>query len=118
MATLTGMGGKGPLILHNCMVTNVPGPNVPLYMLGAKLIYWCGVGPVTDGMSLIWNPTSYCGKMFVSLTSSPNVVPDPDVLAQCLKASYEEMKSRVVETTARAAPEKPATKRRTAASRK
>ena len=91
LATLMGMGGKGPVVLHNCMVTNVPGPNVPLYMLGAKLVYWCGVGPLVDGLSLIWNPTSYCGKMFISLTSSPNVVPDPDFLAQCLKDSYEEM---------------------------
>ncbi|MCY1487809.1 putative diacylglycerol O-acyltransferase [compost metagenome] len=93
LATLMGMGGKGPVILHNCMVTNVPGPNVPLYLLGAKLVYWCGVGPLVDGLSLIWNPTSYCGKMFISLTSSPNVVPDPDFLAQCLKDSYAEMQA-------------------------
>ncbi|HYQ51318.1 MAG TPA: wax ester/triacylglycerol synthase family O-acyltransferase [Pseudomonas sp.] len=93
LATAMGMGGKGPVVLHNCMVTNVPGPNVPLYMLGAKLVYWCGVGPLVDGLSLIWNPTSYCGKMFISLTSSPNVVPDPDFLAQCLRDSYEEMQA-------------------------
>ncbi len=108
LATLMGIGGKGPVILHNCMVTNVPGPNVPLYMLGAKLVYWCGVGPLVDGLSLIWNPTSYCGKMFVSLTSSPNAVPDPDFLAQCLKDSYEEMQALAE------AVEKPVTKKRAA----
>jgi len=96
LATLMGMGGKGPVVLHNCMVTNVPGPNVPLYLLGAKLVYWCGVGPLVDGLSLIWNPTSYCGKMFISLTSSPNVVPDPDFLAQCLRDSYEEMQALAI----------------------
>ncbi|MFC5694715.1 wax ester/triacylglycerol synthase family O-acyltransferase [Pseudomonas sp. GCM10022186] len=100
LATAMGVGGKGPVILHNCMVTNVPGPNVPLYMLGARLVYWCGVGPLADGLSLIWNPTSYCGKMFISLTSSPNVVPDPDFLAQCLKDSYEEMKAMAVAASA------------------
>ncbi|MNZ27074.1 putative diacylglycerol O-acyltransferase [compost metagenome] len=110
MATLTGMGGKGPVVLHNCLVTNVPGPNVPLYMLGAKLVYWCGVGPLVDGLSLIWNPTSYCGKMFISLTSSPNVVPDPDFLAQCLKDSYEEMQA-----IAREAQVKATTKKRVSA---
>ncbi|MCY1282464.1 hypothetical protein D9M70_313040 [compost metagenome] len=31
--------------------------------------------------------------MFISLTSSPNVVPDPDFLAQCLKDSYAEMQA-------------------------
>lgn len=114
LATLMGMGGKGPVILHNCMVTNVPGPNQPLYLLGAKLVYWCGVGPLVDGLSLIWNPTSYCGKMFVSLTSSPNVVPDPDFLAQCLKDSYEEMSGLVVvqETKGKTRPRRAAQARK------
>jgi WS/DGAT/MGAT family acyltransferase len=93
LVTMTGSGGRGPILFHNCTVTNVPGPNQPLYMLGAKLAYWCGMGPVADGMSLLWNPTSYCGQMFISLTSAPNIVPDPDFLAQCLKDSYEEMKA-------------------------
>jgi WS/DGAT/MGAT family acyltransferase len=103
LATLTGGGGKGPVLLHNCMVTNVPGPNAPLYLLGAKLVHWGGMGPLADGMSLIWNPTSYCGKMFISLTSSPNIVPDPDFLARCLLESYEEMSAMAnkVATTAK-----------------
>ncbi|MCY1406525.1 putative diacylglycerol O-acyltransferase [compost metagenome] len=92
LATATGMGGKGPVVLHNCMVTNVPGPNVPLYMLGAKLVHWGGVGPLVDGLSLIFNPTSYCGKLFISMTSAPNVLPDPEFLCECLNASFEEMK--------------------------
>jgi WS/DGAT/MGAT family acyltransferase len=112
LSTLTGAGGKGPLPLHNCLVTNVPGPNKPLTLLGAKLVYWCGVGPVTDGLSLIWNPTSYCGQMFISLTSSPNVVPDPQFLAQCLKESYEEMKAAAEKAAqAAAVPQAPREKR-------
>ncbi|MCY1342036.1 putative diacylglycerol O-acyltransferase [compost metagenome] len=103
LATLMGVGGKGPVVLHNCLVTNVPGPNVPLYMLGAKLVYWCGVAPISDGLSLIWNPASYCGKMFISLTSSPNVVPDPGFLAQCLKDSYEEMQALTIQAETRKA---------------
>jgi diacylglycerol O-acyltransferase len=101
LASLTGLGGKGPAVLHNCIVTNVPGPNVPLYLLGAKLVYWSGVGPVTDGVSLVWAVTSYCGRMFISLTSAPNIVSDPQVLARCVTESFEEMKAAV------AAREKP-----------
>jgi len=100
LATLTGGGGKGPVLLHNCMVTNVPGPNTELYLLGAKLVHWGGMGPLADGMSLIWNPTSYCGKMFISLTSSPNIVSDPDFLARCLLDSYEEMSAMANQMTA------------------
>jgi diacylglycerol O-acyltransferase len=99
LATLTGGGGKGPVLLHNCMVTNVPGPNAALYLLGAKLVHWGGMGPLADGMSLIWNPTSYCGKMFISLTSSPNIVPDPEFLVRCLRDSYEEMYAAVTRMT-------------------
>ena len=106
LATLTGGGGKGPVLLHNCMVTNVPGPNTELYLLGAKLVHWGGMGPLADGMSLIWNPTSYCAKMFISLTSSPNIVPDPDFLARCLLDSYEEMSEAARQMT----PPIPATK--------
>jgi len=93
LAGLTGSGGKGMMPIHNCLVTNIPGPATPLYMLGAKLVHWGGVGPVTDGMSLIWNPSSYCGKVFISLTSSPNVVPDPEFLAHCVRESFDEMKT-------------------------
>jgi WS/DGAT/MGAT family acyltransferase len=103
LATMMGVGGKGSVVFHNCLVTNVPGPNVPLYMLGAKLVYWCGAGPVTDGLSLLWNPTSYCGKMFISLTSAPNIVPDPGFLADCLKESYEELKAAAAKVAAPAA---------------
>ncbi|MBX3641751.1 MAG: wax ester/triacylglycerol synthase family O-acyltransferase [Rubrivivax sp.] len=115
LATLVGSGGKGPMPLHNCLVTNVPGPNAPLFMLGAKLVYWVGVGPVTDGLSLIWNPTSYCGQMFISLTSSPNIVPDPEFLAECLKESFKEMQAAAA--AAAAMPAAPA-KTRVAATKK
>ncbi|SEB24670.1 wax ester/triacylglycerol synthase family O-acyltransferase [Variovorax sp. YR216] len=116
LAAATGSGGKGPLVLHNCLVTNVPGPNAPLYMLGAKLIHWGGVGPVTDGMSLIWNPTSYCGKVFISLTSAPNVVPDPEFLANCLRESFEETRAAAAAVAATALPAlKAADGRKTAA---
>ena len=36
MATMVGLGGQGPVVLHNCLVTNVPGANVDLTMLGAS----------------------------------------------------------------------------------
>jgi diacylglycerol O-acyltransferase len=119
LATLVGAGGKGPVPLHNCLVTNVPGPNAPLSMLGASLVYWVGVGPVTDGLSLIWNATSYCGKMFVSLTSSPNIVPDPEFLADCLKQSYQEMKQAAAAAAMQSAPAmKPRAATKKAAARK
>jgi diacylglycerol O-acyltransferase / wax synthase len=103
LATLTGLGGKGPVPLHNCIVTNVPGSTVPLTMLGARLVYWSGVGPISDGVSLVWAVSSYCGKMFISPTSAPNIVPDPEFLAQCVRDSLAELRKAAARPAAKAA---------------
>ncbi|MNP72979.1 hypothetical protein D3C76_1696290 [compost metagenome] len=47
------------------------------------------------------------------MTSSPNVVPDPDFLAQCLKDSYEEMQTLAIQAAKAEAP-KPVKARRVA----
>jgi diacylglycerol O-acyltransferase / wax synthase len=91
MATMIGMGGQGPLVLHNCVVTNVPGPNVELSMLGAKLCYWSGLGPISDGVGAIFAVSSFNGRMFISLTSCPEMVPDPAFFGDCIRASIAEM---------------------------
>lgn len=90
VASLTGLGGRGPFPLHNCMVSNVPGPREPLHLLGARLVRLGGVGPLLDGLSLFFNPTSYCGKLFISVTSTPEVLPDPEFMLRCLQESFEE----------------------------
>jgi diacylglycerol O-acyltransferase / wax synthase len=91
LATMVGMGGQGPLVLHNCIVTNVPGANVSLTMLGAKLCYWSGLGPITDGTGAIFAVTSLSGRMIISLTSCPEMVPDPEFMGDCIRASILEM---------------------------
>src|SRR5450631_394951 len=91
LATLTALGGQGPLVLHNCAVTNVPGPNAELTMLGAKLCLLSGVGPIADGFGAIFAVTSFAGRMSVSLTTCPEMVPDPTFFGDCIRASVAEM---------------------------
>jgi len=91
MATLVGMGGQGPLVLHNCIVTNVPGANVELSMLGARLCYWSALGPISDGVGVIFAVSSFNGRMIISLTSCPEMVPDPSFFGDCIRASIAEM---------------------------
>ena len=45
----------------NCIVTNVPGPQVPLYSAGARLVTQFGLAPIFDGVGLIIAVFSYCG---------------------------------------------------------
>ncbi len=77
----------------NCVITNVPGPQVPLYSAGAQLVTQYGLGPLFDGMGLIFPVFSYCGKMTVAFTACRSMVPDPEFLSECLQASFDELKS-------------------------
>lgn len=78
--------------LVNAVVTNVPGPQVPLYFAGARMVRFQGMGPVADGMGLIHPVVSYCGEIAVCFTSDRDMMPDPAFYAQCLQDSFDELK--------------------------
>jgi WS/DGAT/MGAT family acyltransferase len=75
----------------NTVVTNVPGPQVPLYLAGAKLLKQFGMGPVTDGMGIIHPVFSYNGEIAVSVTACREMMPDPGFYAECLQSSFDEL---------------------------
>ncbi|WP_428481200.1 wax ester/triacylglycerol synthase family O-acyltransferase [Pyruvatibacter mobilis] len=75
----------------NCVITNVPGPNVPLYMTGARLVTQFGLGPILDGMGLIMPVFSYGGQITISISSCREMVPDPAYFAQCIQESFDEL---------------------------
>jgi diacylglycerol O-acyltransferase / wax synthase len=91
LVTLTGLGGVGPFPLHHTAVSNVPGPTVPIYLLGARMRYWSCVAPIADGMGLFHAVTSCDGKLIVSPTSTPEMLPDPAYYTQCIRESFIEM---------------------------
>jgi WS/DGAT/MGAT family acyltransferase len=76
----------------NCVVTNVPGPQVPLYSAGARLVTQYGLGPIFDGMGLIFPVFSYCGSIMISLTACREMMPDPEFFGRCLDESFQELK--------------------------
>ena len=75
----------------NTVITNVPGPQMPLYMAGAEMVSLFGMGPVTDGMGIIHPVFSYNGKISISVTSCREMMPDPAFYAECLQASFDEL---------------------------
>ena len=77
--------------MFNTVVTNVPGPRVPLYMAGAKLVSSYGLGPVMDSMGLFHAVTSYCGEICISITACRDMLPDPSFYAECLQDSFDEL---------------------------
>ena len=76
--------------LANCAIANVPGPQVPLYLQGARLSYLSAIMPIADGMGLVFSVTSYSDMMIVSFTACYEQLPDPELLAQCLRDSFQE----------------------------
>lgn len=75
----------------NCVVTNVPGPQIPLYMAGARLVTQFGLGPIFDGMGIIFPVYSYGGQITISFNSCRTMVPDPDVFSGYLQETFDEL---------------------------
>ena len=77
----------------NCSITNVPGPQVPLYTMGCQTVTTIGYGPVTHNMGLIMPISSYCGEFTISFTSCRDMIPDPDFFMACIRQSFEETRT-------------------------
>ncbi|MFK8031872.1 MAG: wax ester/triacylglycerol synthase family O-acyltransferase [Gammaproteobacteria bacterium] len=77
--------------LYNCVITNVPGPQVPLYFTGARMISTFGMGPPIDGTGLFHAIGSYCGTFNIAVCCCREMMPDPAFYAQCLQESFDEL---------------------------
>jgi diacylglycerol O-acyltransferase / wax synthase len=86
-------GNRRPMA--NVGISNVPGPQVPLYMNGARAERFFGVAPIFHGMALVFGVFSYCGRIEVTFVSCRRVVPDPAFLAECIQSSYDELLAKL-----------------------
>lgn len=62
----------------NVVISNVPGPNIPVYMAGAKLLAHYPVSIVTDGVGLNITLIGYLGQLHFGIVAAREVVPDVD----------------------------------------
>jgi diacylglycerol O-acyltransferase len=104
---------------YQLLVTNVPGPQFPLYAAGARMLASYPVQPLVPGHALAIGATSYDGKVFYGLHADRDALPDLDVLAQCLVESLEELveassSSRPRAPRGRSKPARPTAKKRSA----
>ena len=74
------------------IVSNVRGPDVPLYMAGAKLMKYEPVSIAVDGMGLNITGFSYDGTLRICAISCREMLPDPAFFADCLRSAFEQMK--------------------------
>jgi WS/DGAT/MGAT family acyltransferase len=77
----------------NLTVTNVPGPQFPLYLLGHRLARIYPLVPLAENCALGIAIMSYDGRIDFGLVSDYDVLPDLDDIAGALEASIAELAS-------------------------
>ena len=75
----------------NTLVTNVPGPDFPLYHAGAEMVAYWALPPLMDGLGLGHAVFSYYGRISLSVMACREMMPDPSFYIECLNRSFEEL---------------------------
>ncbi len=75
----------------NLVVTNVPGPQVPLYMMGARLLEAFPIVPLTRNLTVVVGILSYDGTMHFGLWADRDAFADLEVLAGGIDDSFAEL---------------------------
>jgi WS/DGAT/MGAT family acyltransferase len=99
----------------NTVVTNVPGPPIPIYSAGARMVQPHGMLCLVDGMRLGHIVQSYVDRISLSFTACRSAVPDPDFYGKCIQQSFEEhMKAAGAAVVVKDADKKKPAKKKTA----
>ncbi len=103
---LAGIAGFAPTTFHaigsrvaaaelrrgfQLSVTNVPGPQFPLYAAGARMVASYPVPPLLPDHALAIGVTSYDGHVFYGITADRDLVPDAELLGTCIREALEEL---------------------------
>jgi diacylglycerol O-acyltransferase len=75
----------------NLVVSNIPGPPRPLYMLGCELTHAYPVVPLAEGHALSIGMTTVQGEACLGLYADPQTLPDVDRLAGHLDGAIDEL---------------------------
>lgn len=108
--SLAGIAGFAPPTLHSLgarvasglsrrmfdlVVTNVPGPQQPLYVDDAEMVATFPVVPLASGQALSIGLTSYAGKVYYGLNADRESMADVDVVGHCIVDSLAELREAV-----------------------
>ncbi len=85
------LANRGPVI-HNLVISNVPGPPFPLYFAGAKLVSLFPMGPVFEGAGLNITVISYMDDIDIGLMVARESIPDVWDMAADIEESLAELK--------------------------
>jgi diacylglycerol O-acyltransferase / wax synthase len=75
----------------NTVVTNVPGPPFPLYLLGAELLAIYPQAPLLEDVGLVTGVVSYCGRLCWGFNADADRVPDLDAFVADVNRAFVEL---------------------------
>lgn len=81
-----------PLPVYNIVSTNVPGPQVPLYAMGHRMIAYYPYVPVGYAVGCGCAIMSYDQHLYFGLTADTQAMPDVETLRACLYESFYELR--------------------------
>jgi len=96
LAAATSLYGRAQSLaafppLANVVISNVWGPQSPLYLAGARMLTYWPVSIVMHGLGLNITVQSYCGSLDFGLVAARRAVPDIHNLVRALHAAHEEL---------------------------
>ena len=95
---------EAPNTLLNTVSTNVPGPQIPLYLARHKLLHWYPLGICSANLGLFVAILTYNQYLTFGATVDARQVPDPWVFADCVREAYDELKDAASAAAAPSAP--------------
>jgi diacylglycerol O-acyltransferase len=75
----------------NVVVSNVRGPDQPMYLAGARMVAFAPVSIAMNGIGLNVTGFSYSGTLWVCSVACRDMMPDPGFFADCLREAFSEL---------------------------
>lgn len=93
------IAGTLPLTVFNLVCTNVPGPQVPLYLMGHKMLHWYPYVPVGGEMAVNCAILTYNGTAYFGFTGDAHAAPDLAQLEKLLRLTIKEFRAMIAPVT-------------------
>jgi WS/DGAT/MGAT family acyltransferase len=87
------VAGQARWMPFNTIVSNIAMIHGPFYFAGAKLVRVLATGPIVDQAGVFHAVFSFDGTLSVAFTACRDMLPDPAFYAECIGASFDELKS-------------------------
>jgi diacylglycerol O-acyltransferase len=77
----------------NFVATNVPGPQVPMYLSGHRMLDFMGIVPLAGTLGYGVAIVSYNQNLFFGMVAEPRIMPDVDFMKSCVAEAFEELRT-------------------------